>query len=87
MLENLPVHKILPQLKETLTQQGRAVLMAPPGSGKTTLVPLALKDAPWLKGKNPPPRTPEDCGPAGSGVYEQALPGKGRGYCGLSDPL
>ncbi|WP_339138110.1 MAG: hypothetical protein WGN25_07825 [Candidatus Electrothrix sp. GW3-4] len=51
MLENLPVHKILPQLKETLTQQGRAVLMAPPGSGKTTLVPLALKDAPWLKGK------------------------------------
>ncbi|MCI5211738.1 MAG: hypothetical protein D3910_23820, partial [Candidatus Electrothrix sp. ATG2] len=51
MPEKLPVQKILPQLEQALTDKGTAVLTAPPGSGKTTLVPLALKDAPWLKGK------------------------------------
>ncbi len=51
MPANLPVQKILPQLEQALADKGRAVLTAPPGSGKTTLVPLALKDAPWLKGK------------------------------------
>ncbi len=49
--DHLPVYKVLPQLKEALAQQGRAVLTAPPGSGKTTLVPLALQDASWLQGK------------------------------------
>jgi ATP-dependent helicase HrpB len=34
-----------------LARKGRAVLTAPPGSGKTTLVPLALQDAAWLQGK------------------------------------
>jgi ATP-dependent helicase HrpB len=51
MPENLPVQKILPQLEQALADKGTAVLTAPPGSGKTTLVPLALKDAPWLKGR------------------------------------
>ncbi len=51
MPENLPVKKILPQLEQALADKGTAVLTAPPGSGKTTLVPLALKDAPWLGGK------------------------------------
>ncbi|CAK8716942.1 ATP-dependent helicase HrpB [Candidatus Electrothrix laxa] len=49
--DHLPVHKVLPQLKDALSQKGRAVLTAPPGSGKTTLVPLALQDASWLHGK------------------------------------
>ncbi|MCW5212755.1 ATP-dependent helicase HrpB [Desulfobulbus sp. TB] len=51
MPEQLPVQKILPQLQQALADRGAAVLTAPPGSGKTTLVPLALKDAPWLAGK------------------------------------
>jgi len=34
-----------------LTQGSNAVLSAPPGAGKTTRVPLALLDAPWLTGK------------------------------------
>ncbi len=47
----LPVRKILPRLEQALADAGTAVLTAPPGSGKTTLVPLALLDASWLAGK------------------------------------
>ncbi|MFP5305795.1 MAG: ATP-dependent helicase HrpB, partial [Gammaproteobacteria bacterium] len=49
-LPQLPVTEALPRLREALAG-GCAVLSAPPGSGKTTLVPLALLDAPWLAGK------------------------------------
>ncbi|HKR19622.1 MAG TPA: DEAD/DEAH box helicase, partial [Stellaceae bacterium] len=48
---DLPVADALPALTAALAERGVAVLEAPPGAGKTTLVPLALLDAPWLKGK------------------------------------
>ncbi|MEU6684960.1 ATP-dependent helicase HrpB [Streptomyces sp. NPDC046832] len=41
-LESLPVRGALPALTEALEGHGTAVLVAPPGTGKTTLVPLAL---------------------------------------------
>jgi ATP-dependent helicase HrpB len=44
----LPVSALLPELHEALARQGSAVLVAPPGAGKTTLVPLDLLRAPWL---------------------------------------
>jgi ATP-dependent helicase HrpB len=47
----LPVAETLPALKAALAEKGAAVLEAPPGAGKTTLVPLALLDEPWLTGK------------------------------------
>ena len=47
----LPVHAVLPELLAALTAGPCAVLSAPPGAGKTTRVPLALMDAPWLEGK------------------------------------
>src|SRR5690349_24338291 len=50
-LPDLPVLEALPALKAALAREGRAVLSAPPGSGKTTLIPLALLDEPWLAGK------------------------------------
>ena len=50
-LLDLPVKEILPQLKAVLAAHGGSVLTAPPGSGKTTLVPLALLNEPWLKGR------------------------------------
>jgi ATP-dependent helicase HrpB len=40
----LPVHAVLPELVVALEVAGSAVLVAPPGTGKTTLVPLALAD-------------------------------------------
>ncbi|HEY0973385.1 MAG TPA: ATP-dependent helicase HrpB [Solimonas sp.] len=49
-LPALPVLDALPPLRAALAR-GCAVLAAPPGSGKTTVVPLALLDAPWLKGQ------------------------------------
>ncbi len=48
MLPDLPVTAALPALLEALENKGKAVLVAPPGAGKTTLAPLALLDAPWL---------------------------------------
>ncbi|TJW33195.1 MAG: ATP-dependent helicase HrpB, partial [Mesorhizobium sp.] len=47
-LPQLPVTAVLPALSEALGNGNSAVLVAPPGAGKTTLVPLALLDAPWL---------------------------------------
>ncbi|QOZ80776.1 ATP-dependent helicase HrpB [Bradyrhizobium sp. CCBAU 53351] len=42
---------MLDELSRTLEANNAAVLVAPPGAGKTTRVPLALLDAPWAKGK------------------------------------
>lgn len=50
-LPDLPVAEALPGLRQALAATGAAVLTAPPGSGKTTLVPLALLDEPWLEGR------------------------------------
>ncbi|MBZ8117116.1 ATP-dependent helicase HrpB [Roseovarius sp. LXJ103] len=42
MAQTLPIHAALPALLAALSAKGRAVLQAPPGAGKTTVVPLAL---------------------------------------------
>jgi len=47
----LPIDAVLDELARTLESCNAAVLVAPPGAGKTTRVPLALLDAPWVKGK------------------------------------
>jgi ATP-dependent helicase HrpB len=50
-LPDLPVLEAVPALKAALARGRSAVLAAPPGSGKTTLVPLTLLDEPWLAGR------------------------------------
>ena len=47
----LPIDGLLPNLLERLKEQMNAVLIAAPGAGKTTQVPLSLLDASWLKGQ------------------------------------
>nr|WP_230166865.1 ATP-dependent helicase HrpB [Roseomonas sp. CECT 9278] len=47
---DLPVAEALPALTAALRAAPNAVLVAPPGAGKTTLVPLVLKDEPWAQG-------------------------------------
>jgi ATP-dependent helicase HrpB len=44
----LPIDAVLDELARTLAGHNAAVLVAPPGAGKTTRVPLALLDAPWI---------------------------------------
>ena len=50
-MSELPVTQILPELLQALEYSPSAVLQAPPGAGKTTLVPLALLDVDWLAGQ------------------------------------
>ncbi|MES2919529.1 MAG: ATP-dependent helicase HrpB [Pseudomonadota bacterium] len=47
----LPIDALLPEIVASLAATPSLVLQAPPGTGKTTRVPLALLDAPWLAGK------------------------------------
>ena len=47
---DLPIGEALEPLTAALRDRGRAVLHAPPGAGKTTIVPLALLDQPWRDG-------------------------------------
>ena len=44
----LPIHEVLPALTEALRERDAAVLVAPPGAGKTTLTPLTLLAEPWV---------------------------------------
>ena len=48
---DLPIEHVLPEIEAALVAGASAVLIAPPGAGKTTRVPLALLDAPWLAGR------------------------------------
>lgn len=48
---DFPVDQIIPQLSAALDTGPAALLVAEPGAGKTTRVPLKLLDAPWLKGQ------------------------------------
>jgi ATP-dependent helicase HrpB len=47
-LSGLPIDEALPGLKAALSQHSAAVLVAPPGAGKTTVVPLELLAEPWM---------------------------------------
>ena len=49
--EPLPVDEALPRLRDALVSGRSAVLVAPPGAGKTTRVPLALLNEPWVEGR------------------------------------
>ncbi|WP_095109579.1 ATP-dependent helicase HrpB [Pseudomonas sp. Irchel 3E20] len=48
---SLPIDDVIPALRAALAERHEAVLEAPPGAGKTTRVPLALLNEPWLAGQ------------------------------------
>jgi len=50
-LPSLPIEDCLEDLKQSLCEHDEVVLEAPPGAGKTTIVPLALIDEAWLAGR------------------------------------
>ncbi len=47
----LPIHSVVEKLKAAVAESPAVVLAAPPGAGKTTVVPLALLDADWLENR------------------------------------
>ena len=47
----LPIHEALPALRAAIAARGMAVLQAPPGAGKTTVVPLDLLQSGLIKGR------------------------------------
>ncbi|MCR6639216.1 MAG: ATP-dependent helicase HrpB [Sporocytophaga sp.] len=50
-LTDLPIQEIIPDIKDKLNLFPTLILQAPPGAGKSTVLPLALYNEPWLKGK------------------------------------
>ncbi len=50
-MNKLPIERVLSDLQEILRTHVNAVLVASPGAGKTTRVPLSLLDEPWLSGR------------------------------------
>jgi ATP-dependent helicase HrpB len=50
-MSRLPIEDVLSDLRQALIRSPNGLLTAPPGAGKTTRVPLALLEAPWLQGK------------------------------------
>jgi ATP-dependent helicase HrpB len=51
LTSGLPIDVTLPALREALARGSSAVLQAPPGAGKSTVVPLALLEESWARGK------------------------------------
>jgi ATP-dependent helicase HrpB len=51
-MNRLPIDEALPELRQSLAAHQAVVLQAPPGAGKTTHVPLALLNEPWLAGRS-----------------------------------
>ncbi|RUS45242.1 ATP-dependent helicase HrpB [Cohnella sp. AR92] len=51
MAAQMPIEQAIPRLREALGARKSAVLVAEPGAGKTTRVPIALLDEPWLNGR------------------------------------
>ena len=50
-IPDLPINAVLPELGEALSRAGAAVLIAPPGAGKTTAAAPFLLSADWCKGQ------------------------------------
>ena len=50
-MQELPISQVIPEIIKHLSAHNRLILQAPPGAGKTTLVPLSLLDQSWLHGK------------------------------------
>jgi ATP-dependent helicase HrpB len=50
-MQDLPIYEVLPRIKQTLSEKNTLILEAPPGAGKSTVVPISLLDEPWLDNK------------------------------------
>jgi ATP-dependent helicase HrpB len=69
----LPIEDVLPSIRHILATEPNAVLTAPPGSGKTTRVPLAFLETSWLSNKKLLVLEPRRLAARGAAHYMAAL--------------
>lgn len=50
-MKKLPIYEVLPKIIETFKTKSQLILEAPPGAGKSTVVPISFLNEPWLKNK------------------------------------
>ncbi|MGG4444367.1 ATP-dependent helicase HrpB [Brevibacillus fortis] len=72
----LPIDEILPELVNTLRKETNAVLVAAPGAGKTTRVPLALREEAWLHNRKIVMLVPRRLAARQAAAYMAALLGE-----------
>jgi ATP-dependent helicase HrpB len=83
-----PIEPTLPAIRAALRDATALVLQAPPGTGKTTRVPLALLDEPWLKTfHHPATGTATTSGARGSGAHGRPTQRAGQTHRRLPYPL
>ena len=75
----LPIDAVLGELREALAARRVAVLQAPPGAGKTTRVPLAMLDEPWMRGTKIMMLEPRRVAARAAAAYMARLLGEGVG--------
>lgn len=78
-MSTLPIMQVMPELKHILAEASSAVLIAEPGAGKTTAVPLALLDEPWMKGKTMLMLEPRRLAARAAAVYMSSVLGEQAG--------
>lgn len=78
-MKKLPIDDVLIELKEKLSFHNNAVLVAAPGAGKTTRVPLALLEETWLAGKKILMLEPRRLAARSAAIYMAELLGEGAG--------
>ncbi len=79
-MKPLPIESLLPQIQNALREQPNAVLIAPPGSGKTTRVPLSLLEEGWLAGRRILMLEPRRMAARAAAAYMAALIGEAVGH-------
>ncbi len=79
LMKPYPIDSSLPELRATLAAHSAVVLEAPPGAGKTTRVPLALLDEPWLGGQSIVMLEPRRLAARGAALYMAAQLGEEAG--------
>ncbi|MFS0557339.1 ATP-dependent helicase HrpB [Brevibacillus sp. 179-C9.3 HS] len=72
----LPIDEVLPELVNTLCEHTNAVLVASPGAGKTTRVPLALREEAWLDNRRIVMLVPRRLAARQAAAYMAALLGE-----------
>ncbi|MGG4452111.1 ATP-dependent helicase HrpB [Brevibacillus porteri] len=72
----LPINEVLPELVNTLRKETNAVLVAAPGAGKTTRVPLALREEAWLQNRRIVMLVPRRLAARQAATYMAALLGE-----------